>query len=527
MSTPTPETSNTNPATTPTPETPNTNPATAAAAASFKLITALDNVAVAITEQEAGDVVDINGSQITLKNQIPFGHKVALRDIAQGEQVIKYGYPIGVATQPITTGEHVHSHNMKTGLKGLQTYQYEPAESVTPTADPAQVPTFEGYLRKNGRVGVRNELWIIPTVGCINRMTKVIEAEAQKAHPELVDQIHAFTHPYGCSQLGDDLEMTQTFLKGLITHPNAGAVLVLSLGCENNHLGIFRDILGDIDEERVRFITAQKVDDEYEAAASVIDELVELLKTDKRQTLPASKLILGMKCGGSDSFSGFTANPLLGLISDKIITMGGASMLTEVPEMFGAETILMNRAKDETTFTSLVDLINNFKGYFISHGQEIYENPSPGNKEGGITTLEEKSLGCIQKGGRGQVHNILEIGDLAKAGGLNLLYGPGNDLVSTTNLIASGAQIVCFTTGRGNPFGGAVPTLKLASNHALAERKKNWIDFDASRLLDEDPDQVADELFSQILDVASGRKTTKNEDYNYREIAIFKDGVTL
>ncbi len=492
----------------------------------FKLITPLDNVAVAITEQEAGSTTEINGQPLTLVNPIPFGHKVALEDIAPGEKVIKYGYPIGVASQAIKKGEHVHSHNMKTGLKGLQTYSYEPADQVKPDPE-ADVPTFEGYLRKNGRVGVRNELWIIPTVGCINRMTKVIEAEAQKAHPEMADKIHAFNHPYGCSQLGNDLDMTQRFLKGLIRHPNACPVLVLCLGSDSNHLGIFRDVLGDIDEERVRFITAQKVDDEYEAAADVINELVDLLKTDERQTLPASKLILGMKCGGSDAFSGFTANPLLGLISDKVISVGGASMLTEVPEMFGAETILMNRSRDEETFHDLVGLINNFKEYFISHGQEIYENPSPGNKDGGITTLEEKSLGCIQKGGRGSVHQILDVGDLAKAGGLNLLYGPGNDLVSTTNLICSGAQIVCFTTGRGNPFGGAVPTLKLASNHALAERKKNWIDFDASRLLDEDPDQVADELFQQILDVASGKKTTRNEDYGYREIAIFKDGVTL
>ncbi len=490
------------------------------------VVSPLDSVAVAITEQAKGRVVEINDTSVTLLDDIPFGHKIAIRPIAEGEDVVKYGYSIGVATRNIAVGEHVHSHNMKTGLEGLLDYTYTPSDSVT--ADPAaEIPTFVGYERANGRVGVRNEIWIIPTVGCINRMSKIIEEQARRAHPELASSIHAFTHPYGCSQLGDDLDMTQRFLKGLITHPNAGAVLVLSLGCENNHLGVFRDYLGEIDSERVRFMTAQAVDDEFEVAAQEIAELVEIISQDQRSTQPASKLIVGMKCGGSDAFSGITANPLLGQISDRLISVGGAAMLTEVPEMFGAETILMNRAKDSETFDGVVKLINDFKEYFIRHDQEIYENPSPGNKDGGITTLEEKSLGAIQKGGRGQVTRTLDFGELASAGGLNLLIGPGNDLVSTTNLIASGAQIVCFTTGRGNPFGGAVPTIKLATNSKLAQRKDNWIDFNAGRLLTAEPSEIVDELFELILDVASGRKTTRNEDYDYREIAIFKDGVTL
>ena len=442
-----------------------------------------------------------------VKVSLDNGHKYALRDIAAGEPVIKYGFPIGTAKKNITAGERVHTDNLKTALSGELSYKYTPSIPDIKAAEPAVI---NAYVRKNGDVGIRNDIWIVPTVGCVNGIAERLAKETGA---------FCFTHPYGCSQLGGDHETTQKTLSALVRHPNAGGVLVLGLGCENNNISEFKKVLGEVDEQRVRFLNCQDVDDEIAQGVRIISELRAVSERDKREPVPISKLRIGLKCGGSDGLSGITANPLCGRITDRLISMGGTAVLTEVPEMFGAEQLLMNRCVDEDIFNETVSLINGFKKYFSSHGQPVSENPSPGNKEGGITTLEEKSLGCVQKGGSAPVTAVLHCGDTAHKPGLNLLDGPGNDMVAVTNLTASGCQLILFTTGRGTPLGAPVPTVKIATNSALAYRKKNWIDYDAKS-------GGADGLFSLIIETANGKRT-KNEENGYREIAIFKDGVTL
>jgi len=481
-----------------------------------------DNVAVALEPIAKGE--NIFGVQAM--ETIPAGHKMALADIAVGEKVIKYGSPIGNATAQIQPGQHVHSHNLKTGLSGIETYTYTPELGEFAKEDSQK--TFMGYKRKDGKVGIRNEIWIVNTVGCVNKIAEKIAAEANRRYEGKTDGVFTYVHPYGCSQLGDDHKYTQGILANMVKHPNAAGVLVLGLGCENNHIDEFKTVLGTWDDSRVKFLNAQDVEDDVAAGLDIIGRLVEYTQTFKREPIPVGELIVGLKCGGSDGFSGITANPLTGRFSDMLISHGGSCILTEVPEMFGAETLLMNRTLDENIFNQSVSLINDFKNYFMRHGQEIYENPSPGNKEGGITTLEEKSLGCTQKGGIMPVVDVLNYGEMVKRPGLNLLQGPGNDIVAVTNLMAAGAHIVLFTTGRGTPLGGPVPTVKISSNSTLARVKANWIDFDAGVLLeDASMDDVAKDFFKYIVDVASGTTLAKNETNDYREIAIFKDGVTL
>lgn len=441
------------------------------------------------------------------------GHKYARRDIKSGENIIKYGQPIGHATADIKVGEHVHTHNVKTNLSGKLEYTYEPSEVRDEKV--ASDLTFMGYVRKNGDVGIRNDIWIVNTVGCVNKVAEKLAA---------LTGAKAFSHPFGCSQLGDDQTTTQAILRGMVNHPNAGGVLVLGLGCENNNIDVFKKFLGEWDDERVRFLNTQDFDDDIAEGVRLINELKEYASQFKREPVHISRLRVGLKCGGSDGFSGITANPLVGRFCDKLVSFGGSCALTEVPEMFGAEHLLMNRCVDRETFYKTVNLINDFKDYYTRYNQVIYENPSPGNKKGGITTLEEKSLGCVQKGGLSPVVDVLNYGDRIEKNGLSLLNGPGNDIVACTNLMAAGVHIILFTTGRGTPLGTAVPTVKIATNHSLAERKQSWIDFDASPMLEGvDP---TDDLVKYVLRVADGEQT-KNEINGYEEISIFKDGVTL
>ena len=440
------------------------------------------------------------------------GHKYAIRPIRAGENVIKYGNPIGHALQDIQPGEQVHTHNLATNLSGKIEYSYEPGNL---TRETLPAPEFMGYLREDGQVGIRNDVWIINTVGCVN---KIAEKLAKLTGAKY------FAHPYGCSQLGDDQTLTQQVLKGLVQHPNAGGVLVLGLGCENNNIPLFQKVLGSWDDRRVKFLIAQEAEDEIEEGVKLIRELQAHAATYERVRLPLSKLVIGLKCGGSDGFSGITANPLAGRLCDRFTAMGGSCVLTEVPEMFGAEHLLMQRCVSREIFDKTVALINDFKDYYTRHNQVVYENPSPGNKAGGITTLEEKSLGCIQKGGLAPVTDVLTYGQRVSKPGLSLLNGPGNDMVAVTNLMAAGAHIILFTTGRGTPLGTGVPTVKIATNHGLAERKSGWIDFDASGLLD--GTDLTDDLLQYIIRVANGEQT-KNEQNGCEEIAIFKDGVTL
>lgn len=439
------------------------------------------------------------------------GHKIALKDISKGEDIIKYGFPIGIATENIASGSRVHTENMKTKLNDVLNYEYTPSfEELIPT------PSFEidAFVRKNGEIGIRNDIWIIPTVGCVNSIGKALSEKTGAIY---------FSHPYGCSQLGDDMKITQLILKGLIKHPNAGGVLVLGLGCENNNIEEMKKVLGDWDEERIRFLSVQDVENEMDEGIKILNELKEISSKDKREKVSVNRLKIGLKCGGSDGFSGITANAVVGKVTDKLCSMGATAVLTEVPEMFGAEKLLFDRCIYEDVFKKGVSLINDFKEYFKNHGQPVSENPSPGNKDGGITTLEEKSLGCVQKGGTAPVVDVLDYGDVLTKKGLNLLNGPGNDIVSTTNLSACGCHMILFTTGRGTPLGSAVPTIKIASNDNLAKKKPHWIDFNSYGF---DTEEKAEELLKLIKEIADG-KEAKNEVYGCREIAIFKDGVTL
>ena len=452
------------------------------------------------------------------------GHKVALRDIKKGEPVIKYGFPIGEATEDIPKGGHVHSHNLHTLLSGAHDYEYHPTHPKLEAREPV---TFMGYPRKVGRPGIRNELWIIPTVGCVNDIAKALAEKAQKLVGGSVEGVYAFTHPYGCSQMGGDQENTRQVLANLATHPNAGGVLLLGLGCENSGIDQIMPHMGEYDPARLRTLICQQVEDEQAAAMTLIGELAENMKKDVRVPCPADQLVVGLKCGGSDGLSGITANPTIGVFSDLLGAMGGTTILTEVPEMFGAETILMDRCADEGLFGKTVHLINDFKEYFESYHMPVYENPSPGNKAGGITTLEDKALGCTQKSGSGPVKGVLKYGEKVTTPGLNLLSAPGNDLVASTALAISGAQLVLFSTGRGTPFGCPVPTVKIASNSPLAEKKKNWIDFDAGRLLSGmSLDALGQDLMTLVLAIAGGQHT-RNEINGFHDLAIFKQGVTL
>ena len=486
-----------------------------------------DNVVVAIETLPAGERVRAGDLEVVLSEEVPAGHKIALQRVPMGESVVKYGFPIGHATAEIAPGAWVHSHNLSTALSGRQEYRYQPAPPPTPHTGP--IPVFMGYRRAGGRVGVRNEVWIVNTVGCVNTAAERIARMASERYADVIDGVHAFSHPYGCSQLGDDLVNTQRVLAGLMRHPNTGGVLVLGLGCENNQMDQLLAAAGDVDTSRLRYFNTQDVIDEVEEGVEAVGELVQRMAEDRRVECPASDLVIGHKCGGSDGFSGISANAVVGRIADRLTGMGGGVLLTEVPEMFGAEQVLMNRAASEEVYQQVVQMINDFKDYFIRHDQPVYENPSPGNKAGGLTTLEEKSLGAIQKGGGATVKRVLRYGDPAVPGGLSLLEAPGNDGVSSTAMVASGAVILLFTTGRGTPLGFPVPTIKISSNTPVAEKKPHWIDFNAGALVDGSStmEQLADDLFALILDVASGREQTNNERHGYREIAIWKEGVTL
>lgn len=491
----------------------------------FIKINKKDNVIVALSPINSNtELLLENETTILSKEPIPAGHKMAITDIKKGAEVTKYGYRIGYAKEDIAAGEWVHTHNLRTGLGELLDYSYQPVPCQLP---PTKDRTFMGFLRKDGSVGIRNEIWIIPTVGCVGNTASAIAAQAKAFLKGTVDDVIAFPHPYGCSQMGEDQENTRKILADLAKHPNAGGVLILGLGCENSGVEVLKKYLGSYDENRIKFLVAQEWEDETEAALSMVKTLIDYAASFQRTPVSVSKLIVGMKCGGSDGFSGITANPLVGKFSDLLISKGGTTILTEVPEMFGAETILMNRCANEDLFHQTVALINDFKNYFKIHHQTIYENPSPGNKQGGISTLEDKSLGCTQKSGSSPVKGVLAYADTVKTTGLQLLSAPGNDLVASTALAAAGAQMVLFTTGRGTPFACPVPTLKISTNSSLAAKKPKWIDFNAGVLLEgQSPEQVTEDFFEYVLSVASGTPVC-SERSGFHDLAIFKQGVTL
>ena len=487
-----------------------------------------DNVAVALAPVMRGETVTIGegGPSMTLRTaeEIPQGHKIALRDIACGENIIKYGFPIGHATRDIRAGSWVHTHNVKTNLQGEVEYSYDPQVKMIPPAEPVY---FRGFLRKDGRAAVRNEIWILPTTGCVNGVVSELARQNQDLAGGRIDGIYAFPHPFGCSQTGEDHARTRKLLSALADHPNAGAVLVVSLGCENLTRRQFTEALGEYDPDRIRFLTCQDVEDEYAAGRALLKECAAFAQQFERQKVPAGMLVVGMKCGGSDGLSGITANPVVGAFSDLLCAQGGTSILTEVPEMFGAEGMLLNRCVSGEVFEKAVRMLNGFKQYFISHHEVVYDNPSPGNKEGGISTLEDKSCGCVQKGGSAPIVDVLDYADRVRKSGLNLMYGPGNDMVSATALTAAGAHIILFTTGRGTPFGAPAPTVKIASGTHLCRKKPGWIDFNAGSAAEgESIPRTAGNLMDLVLAVAEGKQTC-SERHGFREISILKDGVVL
>lgn len=487
------------------------------------MIHPLDNVAVALEPIEKGERIPLNGS-VTALEDIQRGHKIALKPLEKGEQVIKYGCPIGFAREAIPVGAWIHTHNVRTGLSEEEKSMYRHKEYPLPMVEPR---VFQGYRRPDGRAAIRNELWIIPTVGCVNSIAQRLAAENQKLVQGSVEGLYSFPHPFGCSQMGEDHAQTRRLLAALARHPNAGGVLVLGLGCENLTMDQFQAELGEWDTRRVKFLVCQNAEDEMAAGSALLAELAEYAGTFSREPIPAGELVVGMKCGGSDGLSGITANPAVGRFSDRLIALGGSTVLTEVPEMFGAESILLDRCADRAVFEKAARMLADFKKYFLDHGQVVYENPSPGNKAGGITTLEDKSCGCVQKGGSAQIVDVLDYGQTADKRGLNLLSGPGNDLVSATALTAAGAHLILFTTGRGTPFGAPVPTIKISTNTALFEKKRNWIDFDAGTVArGENLEDAGTRLLEFVLETASGHRT-RTEVQGCREISIFKDGVVL
>ncbi len=484
-----------------------------------------DNVAVALEALKAG-TRPAPGFPAVISD-IPRGHKFSLLSVPAGAPVIKYGAPIGVARSRIQPGEHVHSHNLASALSGEVEYAVDLDTAARP-CKAGRVDEFMGYRRFNGRVGIRNEIWVVATVGCVNRIAERIARMAGNQVRGKVDGVHAVTHPFGCSQLGDDLDRTRAILAGLAQNPNAGGVLLVGLGCESNQYRALLEAMPDTDPLRVRAFACQDMGDELDAGIAAVTEIAgHMADMDRREACPVSDLVIGLKCGGSDAFSGLTANPLLGRVTDRLTAMGGSAILTEVPEMFGAEHLLMQRAANEDVQSRIGVMMNRFKRYFLDHGEVVHANPSPGNIAGGITTLEEKSLGAVQKAGTATVTDVLNYGGRVRTKGVSLLEAPGNDAVSTTAMAAAGAHMVLFTTGRGTPLGTSVPTLKLSTKSDLSERKPHWIDFDAGPVADgESLDDAADRLWQLILDTASGRHA-RNELYDEREIALWKGGVTL
>lgn len=484
-----------------------------------------DNVVVALRPLKKGEPFSFEGREVTAAEDIPQGHKMAVDELASGSTVVKYGQAIGHVTQDVHVGQWIHTHNMKTNLSGEVEYTYEPTHPELQLQEPK---TFMGYRTKDGRAATRNEIWIIPTVGCVNGIAQTLEARCQDLVQGTVDGIHTFTHPFGCSQTGADHEQTKKLLVALSRHPNAAGVLFLSLGCENCTHQQILDELGEYDPQRVRFLTCQDVEDELASGRAIIEELAELISHNRRVPIPVSELVVGMKCGGSDGLSGITANPTIGRVSDMVVAQGGTSVLTEVPEMFGAESFLLGRCVSKEVFDAAAGMLNGFKDYFLAHHEVVYDNPSPGNKQGGITTLEDKSCGCVQKGGKAPIVDVLKYADQVKKQGLNLLCAPGNDMVSSTALAAAGCHLIMFSTGRGTPFGAPVPTIKVFTNTALSKKKPNWMDFNAGVIADGEAtiDEAANDLFDLVLRCASGKKTS-TERRNCHEISIWKDGVVL
>ncbi len=453
------------------------------------------------------------GVCLTACGDIPAGHKYASKDIKKGETVIKYGQIIGRASTDIRAGEWVHTHNVKSHLDETPVYEYNfYAESF----DKKQ-GTFKGYKRKIGRAGIRNEIYIIPTVGCVNNVCMRLEKEARKHIKGSIDGVYALPHQFGCSQLGEDNENIKNLLCAVALNPNASAVLMVGLGCENNGLDGIKKILEPLGRN-IEFFNCQEVEDEIEYGTSILKRFIDENCNLKREDVSLEELCIGLKCGGSDGYSGLTANPLVGRITDKLVSYGGSAILTEVPEMFGAEQLLMNKCESKEIFEKYRKMIEDFKDFYTKNGFPVYENPSPGNKKGGITTLEEKSLGCVEKAGTTKIVDVLKYGETVKKQGVSALNAPGNDLIAATALAASGCQIVLFTTGRGTPFSTFVPTMKISTNDNLASFKNNWIDFNAYGM-DEDG------LFDLLIKTVNGEYQCKSEDI--REIAFYKTGVTL
>lgn len=474
-----------------------------------------DNVALALRPLPSGARVSVEGISLFTRDPIPYGHKVALVSIPKGGRIIKYGYPIGRAVRSISPGEHVHVHNTESGRAHGDTARPVIREESSLIPRFPQ-DTFLGFRRQDGRVGVRNHVLVMASVHCVNGGVERIGRE--------VPGVVALPHIYGCSQLGEDLAQTRRVLEGYVSHPNVGATLIVGLGCEALPTRELVDGLRDRGY-RVELLLLQEIGGSRaavrkgkELAAELLGEVGKL----RPEPVPLSELVVGVECGGSDAWSGVTANPAVGAIADALVAHGGTVILSEVTEFIGAEHILAARAISPEVGKAILRAVARREGVAVEMGVDLRgAQPSPGNMEGGLTTIEEKSLGAIVKGGTTPVREFLGYGERPSARGLVVMDTSGNDLESVTGMVAGGAQVVLFTTGRGTPVGNPiVPVIKISSNTPLYERMRDDLDFDAGSILrGEPPTSVAARLAALLLEVAGGRPT-QAEVWGHREFAI-------
>jgi altronate hydrolase len=490
-----------------------------------------DNVVIARVAVGAGQSVEAGPFTLTARDFIPPGHKLAIKGIASGEPVYRYGNLIGFATRPIEPGQHVHEHNL--GYKEVQT------EGEAPMLAPERrilhsTRSFLGFQRHDGRVGTRNYIAVVAASNCAAYTSELIaESFADEALPASVDGIVAFPHGEGCGMsIGPDSEQLQRTLKGVLDHPNVSAALILGLGCEVNQISHYLGKAGDNAPATLQGLTMQETGGTrgaVESARRHLRQFVERAAEEKRSETPASKIVLGLNCGGSDSFSGITANPALGHCSDLIVEQGGTVVLAETTEIFGAEHLLTRRARSPEIAAKLLRTIENYKAYLRQFGGSFNDNPSPGNKEGGLTNILEKSLGAVAKAGTSTLEDVLNFAERIEASGFLFMDTPGYDPVSITGLAAGGVNLIAFTTGRGSAIGFPnIPVVKIASNSNTFRRMRDNMDVNAGRIADGQASipEVGAEIFELLLRVASGERTCA-ERIGHHEFAPWRIGPVM
>lgn len=485
----------------------------------------IDDVVIARRQLMLGTILQEEGG-LRIAAMIPAGHKMATRDIAQGESVKRYGQIIGVASQPIKAGQHVHTHNLSMS-DFSRTHAF--GVDVKPDDYVPSPATFMGIVRPDGRVATRNYIGVLTSVNCSATAARAIADHFRRdVHPEAlaefpnVDGVVALTHGLGCAvdALGEPLQILRRTLAGYAKHPNFAAVLIVGLGCETNQISGLLEAHDLKENEYFHTFTIQETGGTAKTVAHGIEKIKRMLpeaNAVEREPVSASHLTLGLQCGGSDGYSGITANPALGAAVDLLVRHGGTAILSETPEIYGAEHLLTRRAVSSEVGEKLLARIDWWEEYCAKNGAEMNNNPSAGNKAGGLTTILEKSLGAVAKGGTSNLVDVYEYAETVTAKGLVFMDTPGYDPISATGQVAGGANVICFTTGRGSAYGCAPsPSLKLSTNTALWQRQEEDIDINCGAIADglSTPQRIGEEFFQMILDAASGRKT-KSELHGY------------